>query len=92
VFVTHLGNGGPVIQQREVLDLVAGKTNVIDDSFGLHQLESFVCYLQDTKQTNVLNRFNDFSNAWIVSPDKQASRRRGVQASCRQWSLRPEPE
>jgi len=29
VFVTHLGNGGPLIQQREILDLVAGKTNVI---------------------------------------------------------------
>jgi len=29
VFVTHLGNGGPTSQQREVLELVAGKTNVI---------------------------------------------------------------
>ncbi len=29
VYVTHLGNGGPTSQQREVLDLVAGETNVI---------------------------------------------------------------
>jgi endonuclease/exonuclease/phosphatase family metal-dependent hydrolase len=29
VFVTHLGNGGPVIQQRQVLNLLAGQTNVI---------------------------------------------------------------
>ena len=29
VFVTHLGNGGPPIQQAEVLDLVRGEENVI---------------------------------------------------------------
>lgn len=29
VFVTHLGNGGPAIQQREILELVADRTNVI---------------------------------------------------------------
>lgn len=29
VFVTHLGNGGPLAQQRQVLELVADKTNVI---------------------------------------------------------------
>ena len=29
VFVTHLGNGGPIAQQRQVLELVAGKTNMI---------------------------------------------------------------
>jgi endonuclease/exonuclease/phosphatase family metal-dependent hydrolase len=29
VFVTHLGNGGPPIQQAEVLDLVRGEANVI---------------------------------------------------------------
>jgi endonuclease/exonuclease/phosphatase family metal-dependent hydrolase len=29
VFVTHLGNGGPPIQQAEVLDLVQGEENVI---------------------------------------------------------------
>jgi len=35
--VTHLGNGGPIVQQRQVLDLAAGKTNVIlmgDFNFG----------------------------------------------------------
>ena len=29
VLVTHLGNGGPNLQQRQVLEIVAGKTNVI---------------------------------------------------------------
>jgi endonuclease/exonuclease/phosphatase family metal-dependent hydrolase len=29
VVVTHLGNGGPIIQQRDVLKLVAGKPNAI---------------------------------------------------------------
>jgi endonuclease/exonuclease/phosphatase family metal-dependent hydrolase len=28
VFVTHLGNAGPIVQQREILELLAGKTNV----------------------------------------------------------------
>ena len=30
------------------------------------QLESLVAYLQDTKQTNILNRFYDYSNASIA--------------------------
>jgi len=38
-----------------------------DYAFGLRELESFVSYLQDTKQTNTLRRFNDYSNASIVS-------------------------
>src|SRR5713101_6663863 len=38
-----------------------------DYAFGLRELESFVSYLQDTKQTNALRRFNDYSNATIVS-------------------------
>ena len=29
VFVTHLGNGGPMVQQEEVLQLVQGKENVL---------------------------------------------------------------
>lgn len=29
VFVTHLGNGGPVVQQAAILDIVAGRENVI---------------------------------------------------------------
>jgi len=29
IFVTHLGNGGPIIQQEQVLQLVQGKENVI---------------------------------------------------------------
>ena len=29
VFVTHLGNGGPIIQQEQVLQLVQGKENVL---------------------------------------------------------------
>jgi hypothetical protein len=38
-----------------------------DYAFGLRELESFVSHLQDTKQTNTLRRFNDYSNATIVS-------------------------
>lgn len=38
-----------------------------DHAFGLHALESFVLYLQGTKQTNVLNRFSEYSNASLVS-------------------------
>src|SRR5262249_34986741 len=38
------------------------------DSFiGVHELESFVTYLQDTKQTNTLKRFNDYLNVTIAS-------------------------
>ena len=29
VFVTHLGNGGPIVQQQQVLDIIDGKRNVI---------------------------------------------------------------
>lgn len=45
----------------------ATNATVTDVYFGLHQLESFVTYLQDTKQTNLLKRFNDYSNASIAS-------------------------
>jgi hypothetical protein len=41
----------------------SSKEPTIDDYIALHQLESFVSYLQDTKQTNTLQRFNDFVNA-----------------------------
>lgn len=37
------------------------------DFGALHQLESFISYLQETKQTNTLQRFNDYSNASIAS-------------------------
>ena len=29
IFVTHLGNGGPIVQQEAVMQVVSGKTNVI---------------------------------------------------------------
>ena len=29
VFVTHLGNGGPIFQMRQMLDLMRGQENVI---------------------------------------------------------------
>ena len=45
----------------------ASKDSATDDYIGLHQLESFVGYLQDTKQTNTLQRFNDYANVTIVS-------------------------
>jgi hypothetical protein len=37
------------------------------DFGALKQLESFVSYLQDTKQTNTLQRFDDYSNASLAS-------------------------
>jgi hypothetical protein len=37
------------------------------DFGALQQLESFLTYLQDTKQTNILQRFNDYSNASLAS-------------------------
>lgn len=37
------------------------------DFGALQQFGSFVTYLQDTKQTNTLNRFNDLENARLVS-------------------------
>jgi hypothetical protein len=56
----------------------SSKTGDTDDAFGLHELESFVSYLQDTKQTNTLSRFNDYSNARIAS---EASAQMGVTAA-----------
>lgn len=41
----------------------AAKEPAIDNGLALHQLESFVAYLQNTKQTNTLQRFYDYSNA-----------------------------
>jgi hypothetical protein len=38
-----------------------------DTAFGVRELEAFVSYLGDTKQTNTLRRFNDYSNASIVA-------------------------
>jgi hypothetical protein len=38
-----------------------------DYNFGLRELESFVSYLQDTGQTNALQRFRNYSNASLVS-------------------------
>jgi hypothetical protein len=37
------------------------------DFGALQQLESFVTYLQDTKQTNILQRFNNYSNSSLAS-------------------------
>src|SRR5208282_1336130 len=37
------------------------------DFGALQQAGSFVTYLQDTKQTNILQRFNDFMNASVAS-------------------------
>jgi hypothetical protein len=62
--VSHLSTAQPALQPPS-------KAAVTDDAFALRQLESFVTYLQDTKQTNVLKRFGDYSDASIVS-EKQA--------------------
>src|SRR5258708_6360084 len=45
----------------------SGKEPATDSYVALHELESFVTYLQDTKQTNTLQRFNEYSTATIVS-------------------------
>jgi|SRR5215469_13311533 len=37
------------------------------DFGAVQQLESFVSYLQETKQTNTLKRFDDLSNAMVAS-------------------------
>ncbi len=37
------------------------------DFGAMQQLESFVTYLHDTKQTNILQRFDDYSNASLAS-------------------------
>lgn len=37
------------------------------DFGGLHELESFVRYLQDSKQTNTLRRFGNYSNARMAA-------------------------
>jgi hypothetical protein len=38
-----------------------------EHSVTLNQLQSLVSYLRDTKQTNVLNRFNNYVNASIMT-------------------------
>ena len=43
------------------------KEPATDSYIGLHQLESFVAYLEDTKQTNILQRFNEYSTVTIAS-------------------------
>jgi len=43
------------------------KGSETDSYIGLHELESFVAYLQDNKQTNILQRFNEYGNVTIVS-------------------------
>lgn len=45
----------------------SGKESTTYDFGAMQQLESFVAYLQDTKQTNSLQRFNDYSNASLAS-------------------------
>ncbi|HZQ46467.1 MAG TPA: hypothetical protein VFC07_05605 [Verrucomicrobiae bacterium] len=45
----------------------SSKKSATDDYVALHQLEPFVAYLQETKQTNILQRFGDYLNTTIVS-------------------------
>lgn len=45
----------------------ASKDSTADNLIALHQLDSFVAYLQETKQTNTMQRFGDYSNASIIS-------------------------
>ena len=46
---------------------ISSKERATDSYIGLHELESFVSYLEDTKQTNTLQRFYDYNNVTIVS-------------------------
>ncbi len=46
---------------------VSSKEPATYDFGALRQLESFVAHLQATKQTNILQRFNDYSNASVAS-------------------------
>jgi hypothetical protein len=39
------------------------------DFGAVQQLDSFVTYLQDTGQTNILHRFDDYSNASLASQE-----------------------
>jgi hypothetical protein len=48
-------------------DASAKKEQPTYDFGALQQLTSFVSYLQDTKQTNTLQRFNDYMNASVAS-------------------------
>lgn len=43
------------------------KEAATDSYIAFHQWESFVAYLQDTKQTNTLQRFNEYSTVIIAS-------------------------
>ncbi len=61
VYVTHLGNGGPTSQQREVLELVAGQTNVI-----LMGDFNFRPGAEPYRLT--LERFDD---AWVTARERQ---------------------
>jgi hypothetical protein len=45
----------------------SNKQSKEDYYIGLNELTSFVNYLEETKQTNTLKRFNDYCNATIVS-------------------------
>jgi hypothetical protein len=51
----------------QAVDRVRDKEKTADSYYGLHALESFATYLQDTKQTNILQRFNDYENTRITS-------------------------
>jgi hypothetical protein len=44
-----------------------GKGSETDSYYGLRELESFVTFLQQTKVTNALQRFNDYSHARMAS-------------------------
>src|SRR5689334_20960643 len=43
------------------------KHSVEDSYVAFHQLEAFVNYLRDTKQTNTLQRFNEYSTVSAAS-------------------------
>lgn len=70
---------GFLAAQWSIAQPATHSTNATTDPyFAMDQLESFVGYLQDNNQTNILSRFNVYSDATIVS---QMSADMGVTAA-----------
>lgn len=61
IMVTHLGNGGPLVQQQEILSLAAGKKNII-----LMGDFNFSPTTQQYLQTTAL-----FQDGWLLAGEKK---------------------
>ncbi len=63
VYVTHLGNGGPIIQQEQVLELVQGKPDVL--------LMGDFNFRPDTDQYELTT--GTFSDSWLLGKSQPES-------------------